>query len=194
MSGIDKIIEQINVDSENEVNSIISKAEADAKQILNKTDEKLKAEINSLVQQSESECKNVIERAESAGNLIKKQALLRVKQQIINETVSMAHTKLLNLGNEEYFNLIIQMIEKYSTDEKGEILFNQNDINRMPKLFSLKITKASKGSLKLSSKPVNIDGGFILSYGGVEENCSFKALFEGNSEMLQDKVNSLLFS
>lgn len=194
MSGIDKIIEQINVDSENEVNSIISKAEADAKQILNKADEKLKAEINSLVQQSESECKNVIERAESTGNLIKKQALLRAKQQIINETVSMAHTKLLNLGNEEYFNLIIQMIEKYSTDEKGEILFNQNDLNRMPKLFSLKITKASKGSLKLSGKPVNIDGGFILSYGGVEENCSFKALFEGNSEMLQDKVNSLLFS
>lgn len=60
MSGIDKIIEQINVDSENEVNSIISKAEADAKQILNKADEKLKAEINSLVQQSESECKMLL--------------------------------------------------------------------------------------------------------------------------------------
>ena len=37
------------------------------------------------------------------------------------------------------------------------------------------------------------DGGFILSYGGVDQNCSVSALFEEGAETLQDKIQTLLF-
>jgi len=194
MSGIDKIIEQINVDSKNEIDSINAEASSNAKAILDNANMQAEKQAAELRMQCEAQCKNVIERAESAGNLTKKRALLKAKQQLINETISMAHNKLLSLSDDEYFMLIAKMIEKYSDSQKGEIMFNQRDLDRMPTLFTLKITKASRGNLKLCNKPVNIDGGFILSYGGIEENCSFKALFEGNNEMLQDKANSLLFS
>ena len=35
--------------------------------------------------------------------------------------------------------------------------------------------------------------GFILTYDGIEENCSFNALFETNIEILQDQIQRLLF-
>ena len=37
-----------------------------------------------------------------------------------------------------------------------------------------------------------MDGGFVLTYGGIEENCTIKALFDAKREELSDKVNRQL--
>ena len=44
----------------------------------------------------------------------------------------------------------------------------------------------------MAKQPRPIDGGFILVYGGVEENCSIEALFYAEQERLQDKVQAFL--
>ena len=38
-----------------------------------------------------------------------------------------------------------------------------------------------------------IRGGFVLLYGGIEENCTFKAMFDSKKGELSDKVHVLLF-
>jgi V/A-type H+-transporting ATPase subunit E len=48
-------------------------------------------------------------------------------------------------------------------------------------------------SLTLSEKTAAIDGGFLLIYGEIEENCSFDALFSASRENMQDQVNAFLF-
>ena len=48
-------------------------------------------------------------------------------------------------------------------------------------------------ALRVSNGNCDIDGGFILIYGGIEENCSFRAMLDANREHLADKVNELLF-
>ena len=42
--------------------------------------------------------------------------------------------------------------------------------------------------------PDGMDGGFILIYGGIEENCTIKALFDAKRDELSDKVNRQLFT
>ena len=39
-----------------------------------------------------------------------------------------------------------------------------------------------------------MDGGFVLLYGGIEENCTVRALFDARREALQDQVHALLFA
>ena len=39
-----------------------------------------------------------------------------------------------------------------------------------------------------------MEGGFVLVYGGVEQNCSFAALFDAARDSLQDKLHALLFA
>ena len=57
------------------------------------------------------------------------------------------------------------------------------------------ITAAGKGgSLTLSKEQRTLDGGFILIYGGIEENCTIRALFDARRETLQDQVHGLLFA
>ena len=42
-------------------------------------------------------------------------------------------------------------------------------------------------------EPCAIDGGFVLIYGGMEENCSFSALFDANREDFLDAAKAVLF-
>ena len=67
----------------------------------------------------------------------------------------------------------------------------------LPKGFEDTLNQAlaeKGGRLTVSGQAAAIDGGFILSYGGIEENCSFEALFDSAKETLQDKVQELLFA
>ena len=45
----------------------------------------------------------------------------------------------------------------------------------------------------MSEKAKEMDGGFILVYGGVEENCTIRAMFDANRDHLSDKVHEVLF-
>ena len=66
----------------------------------------------------------------------------------------------------------------------------------MPEGFSGRIrtiAAAKGGSLTLSDEPLEADGGFLLVYGGIEENCTLKAVFSAKREELSDQVNRMLF-
>ena len=57
-----------------------------------------------------------------------------------------------------------------------------------------KIASRAGGSLSFDSKPAPIESGFILSYGGIEENCSLKSIFAANKDQIQDTAMKVLFS
>ena len=65
----------------------------------------------------------------------------------------------------------------------------------MPSDFEEKIIAAAaeKGGSLVLSKERSIEDGFILVYGGIEENCTLKALLDAKKDELQDKVNEILF-
>ena len=76
-------------------------------------------------------------------------------------------------------------------------MFSEYDLKRIPNDFEKNLENTLKdiknAALTISKEAAPIDGGFILVYGDIEENCSFKALFNNAKEELQDKVNAFLF-
>lgn len=195
MSGLDRILQQIKSDSEQAVAKIKAEAEKTVAANQAATADETEREIAKIKQQTKLGCIEIIKRAQSSAVLIKKQTLLAAKQRIIAEMISSAHDKLLSLPDDEYFELIEKLISIYAHNgEKGVIAFNERDIQRMPKLYKAKLALVSQGNLKLSGSSANIDGGFVLIYGGIEENCSFEAIFREKHDALVDKVGSMLFS
>ena len=107
-----------------------------------------------------------------------------------------SYDRLLNMEDSQYFSLVEKMVDRFALAKSGEICFSNKDLGRMPADFEEKIRKAAArrgGELSLSKKSCPIDGGFILVYGGVEENCSFKALLNAQRDELSDRIHSLLF-
>ena len=56
-----------------------------------------------------------------------------------------------------------------------------------------KLAAEKGGSLTIGEESADIENGFILRYGGVDENCSLSSLFAEKKDMLQDLVSRTLW-
>lgn len=193
MAGIDKIIRQIEDDTKAVCDDMILKARAKSDDIL--TDAKVQADkiAADAKQKTAAKITDIEKRGESSADLEERKVALYTKQSIISDMLNIGLENAKNLPDGEYFALILKMIGKNSQPNDGEIIFGKKDLDRLPKGYLTEINSVSKGKLTLSDKAAAIDAGFILSYGGIEENCSFDSIFMSEAENLSDRAGKLLF-
>ncbi|MDF2950855.1 MAG: hypothetical protein K0S18_438 [Anaerocolumna sp.] len=197
MTGLEKIIKHIEDDAAAISKSILSEAESKAQEIVSAAKaegEKKRAEIT---ERSKLEVEASLSRAESAALLREKKIILNTKQEIIEDVITKAKESLEKLPEKEYFDVIINMVKKNALNKAGYIVFSKKDKGRLAENFQDVINEVLAGNsgatLTISEETKEIDGGFILIYGDIEENCSFDALFLAARESLQDKVSKVLF-
>lgn len=197
MTGLEKILKAIDDQAQTGADTIIDEANKAAEEILKAAKLEAEKKCVQIAEKSNSDLQGTISRAESAATLQEKKILLEAKQQIISNMIMKARNSLENLADSEFIEIILQMVKKYAHNKKGNIVFTAKDKNRLPNDFEdkMKVVLSDKPEavLTVSEVTVNIDGGFLLKYGDVEENCSFDAIFSAAKESLQDKVNTLLF-
>lgn len=197
MTGLDKILKQIQTESDAKVNEIISAANQKADEIVSAANESAQNTAAQILEKADKDAAALCSRAESANAINMKNSILLKKQELIKTAVENARKYLCDLPEKEYFEVILKMVKKYAPEKNGVIMFNKTDLARLPQGFENEINKAlgsDSAALKISDTAVDIDGGFVLGYGGVEENCGFKALFESAADELSDKAYTLLFS
>lgn len=190
MTGLEKILGEIERESEEKVSLIISQAKERAEEIIAAAREEAKTEAEHIEERAENRAMDILSRAKSAGELYAKKAILLKKREIVEDVISKAKEKLISLPDGEYFEVMGKMLEKFAHKEEGEILLSQKDIKRMPADFS-EILKA-KG-LTVSDKTLNEVGGFVLIYGDIEEKCTFDAVFESEKDRFTDIVLKTVF-
>ena len=193
MAGIDKMIRQIEDDTKAVCDDVIATAEHKAEKILSEARDQADVITLSGKKKIAAHVADIEKRGASSADLEERKISLYTKQSIINDMLKIGLDSAKNLPDDEYFELILKMVEKNSQPQDGVILFGKKDLDRLPAGFIGKINSVSKGKLSLSDKAASISAGFILSYGGIEENCSFDAIFLSESENLSDRAGRLLF-
>ena len=196
MTGLEKITSEIKADADKSVAAIIDKANADASAILagaEKEAAEAVAKINHDVSVRLSASKST---AESAAALRKRRLILEEKQKLIGEVIEEAKNLIYALPDDVYFEKILKLAEKNVNPAEGTIIFNAKDLSRLPADFETKlnvVAVAKGGKLTVSKETRPIDGGFVLLYEGIDQNCSITSLFETHVESVQDKIQKLLF-
>ncbi len=190
MNGLDKIIEEIAADAKTAAEKTVGEARTAAKRVIDRAKTEADAIRAEAKEKAELEYERVITRAQSTGEITKKSALLREKQQIIDGILKDAHIKLVGLDDKAYFEFMTKLLNKYASNGKGELILSKKDLSRLTDGFK---AAAEKKGLTISDTTRAIDGGFILSYGDIEENCSIEALMESERDTLHDTVNGFLF-
>ena len=193
MSGIDVIISQIEQDTQAVCEKIIAEAQAKADKILAEARDQAQSVAAAGKEKTAARVADIKKRGESAADLEEKRVMLCTKQDIIATMLKNGLDDAKNLPDNEYFALIVQMVEKYSQPEDGIICFGRRDKERMPDDLPERVNSAAKGRLTLAVEDADIDAGFILKYGGIEQNCSFDAIFASEAETLSDRAGKLLF-
>lgn len=196
MSGLDKMKARILEEAQNSANEIIDKANADADAAVQAAKESAEAEAAKIMECAEHDAADYGVRVASSMDMQRKQAMLAAKQEVISSVLEAAYNAVMNLDDTKYFEMLEKLLEKYALPEAGVISFSAKDLGRMPAGFPDKVRNialSKGGSLTVSEKPEKMDGGFLLVYGGIEENCTISAVFASRREELSDQVNRLLF-
>ena len=197
MTGLEKIIQQIEEEARASADAVVGEAEERAKDTAAQAEETCRKIEEEARVQAQAVREDVLKKSRSAAQTERKRQLLAAKQQVIGRIMDEALASLLALPDEEYFALIARLIGTYAHEGDGEIRFNKKDRERMPAGFARTVSEAAAargGRLAVSDETCGIDGGFVLVYGGIEENCSFEAMFAAQREKLQDQVHALLFA
>ena len=204
MTGLEKILTQIGDEAAAGAKLKLDEAQRAADEITAAARQKGEKQAAAIAESSRLAAGDARANAESAAALLKRKELLKVKQELISEVIAKAKERLLALPDDEYFDVILKMVSKFSLPGKGTIIFNKRDLARMPLSFAVKLEAAAilRGGILVPSKETrDIDGGFVLCYDddshtegySIEQNCSIEAMFYSAREILQDKVNEALF-
>lgn len=195
--GLENILSCIDQEAVEESENIINEAKTRADNILAKAHEFAKKESELIIKNTEKKVNLILKRAETKAFLQERELNLKSKHEMVCFIIDEAKKVLYNLPDEEYFSLIFKLCKKYFKPSKCKMIFSAADLNRITNTIREKILKLADDvgtKIEISDKTRNIDGGFILSYGDVEENCSFESLIESNFDLLCDKINEILFS
>ena len=194
MAGVERIVDQILEKAKQDSDAILAQAEADAEKILEVATAEANAEAGKITSKANAAAELTASRTISAIDLKKSQAMLAAKQEIIADVLDKAYEKLNSLDDDAYFEMIYKLVAAYAQKGEGEIRLSKKDLARIPNDFESKIKTASADTegLKLSDKAADIENGFILVYGDIEENCSLKGLFDAKHNELTDLINKVI--
>ena len=165
-------------------------------QILEEAKAEMLKSVESISQKSKIDVANYQDRVKSSLDLQKRNKILQAKQDLIHEILDKAYEKLEHMETGEYFEIILKLVEKYALAQDGMICFGKADLERMPEGFREKVKQAAAakgGALSLSEEGRNIKNGFVLVYGGIEENCTLRAIFDAKKDEMADQIHRLLF-
>ena len=197
MTGLEKITSRILEDAQVTAQVKLEVAEAQSAEIISDAGLLAERTAREMRQRVGEECAALIENANATAVFERRKFLLTKKQEMLARLIAAAGEKLRTLPDGEYFELLERMGEKRLHPGKGTLFLSAGDLGRLPGDFVRKLEAlagARGGEVTLAEKPAEIDGGFILAYEGIEENCSFEALIYAARESLLDKIGAELFS
>lgn len=197
MTGLEKMQSQILEEAKAAADNKIAEAKAKASEITSQAEEEAAKISETIAHKSEIEVANYKDRVVSSGDLQRRTKILAAKQEVIAEVLDKAYQSLTTMNEDEYFAMLLKMLDKYVLPESGEIFFSQADLTRMSAGFEAEVTKKAAdkgGSLTISKEGRKIENGFVLAYGGIEENCTLQAMFDAKRDELSDKVQRILFA
>lgn len=197
MSGLDKMKSQILDEANHSAEAKIAEAKAKAEEIVREAKAKAEEEADKISQKSAAAAATYAERVKSSCDMQRKKAVLQAKQELISSVLEKAQMQILTMETTAYFDMIREMLKKYVQPEAGTIRFSEKDLERMPEGFEQEIRDIARekgGSLAVETEPAKLEGGFILVYGGIEENCTIGAMFEAKRDELSDCVHKVMFA
>ncbi len=195
MTGLESILKDIEQESAKATGAILDEAKAKASEIIAAARKEIKGEIDQIQRDSDRRVADMASNGEFAVRLHERQSLLSEKQTMIKEVLDTALQQAKDLPDGAYFDLLIKIASVNAHEGEGEILLNEKDAKRAPSDFESKVNAALSSGKKLTVSKANaeIQSGFLLRYGDIEENCSFEEILSAKRDELTDTVRQILF-
>ncbi len=192
MSSGDKILSVIRQESEEKI-AVIT---ADADKVYTEMTQEAKKQAEEIrhggEHKIELQAENLLKAYKSKAELERRNAVLKAKRNEIEKAIRHIHDYMLALEDKKYFELVMKFASSLA-EKNGTVYFNSRDLKRLPKDIVKKFSDCGV-KVQVAEKPCDdIDGGFILRNGDIEENMSFSSILIEKREELEDMISRELF-
>ena len=195
------------MEAEQVVEKILSDARAEAEKIKNQAQEKEAAEQAKLDEQlaeykkqTEILAQNAAKTKElhllSAARMEIAKEFLAEKRRILDEVFAQARKLLLNLPDDQYRQLMTNLMLKAVETGDEEVIVDENESRIDQELINQvneQLRSNGKGNLRLSDQRQGLGGGFILRRGKIKNNVSFEVLLAQARRELEIELAKELF-
>jgi len=185
VSGLDKVIKKIQSDAEAKAVSIIREAEAAADKAKQEIIDKANKDAARILTEAELAATRLKEQIKSGNSLEIRNKKLAAKQKVIDKVFADALTALIGISQAEF--------EKFVASYCKDAVIKDGDQIILPEKYKSADVKKINPKLTVYTGNRNINGGFILISGGVEQNNTFAALLDYYRNDLEPLVISKLF-
>lgn len=196
MSGLDEILNIIDEQRIQNEESIIGAANQKAAAIRSEGEQKAQKVYSEQLEKGQTDAKRDFVNACASVDSDMKRKVLDSKVKLIDSAIEATLERLAKLPEDEYFAMLKRLAEQKLRKGSGLISLSANDLKRLPADFETDIRSSAEklgGTLEISKKPADISDGFILSYGLISENCSFRAIIESERDEVRDTAAAKLF-
>lgn len=194
MANMDKIINDIILEAKADAQKIIDEANTDADRLAANTRNECGRIHDEAKKQAQLKVEKLRKRMDSARASRRREALLKARHDIIESEITKVCSSLSDISADEYYNIILKLLTSVMHDGKCVIYFPPAE--KLPSSVSDKISQlAAEKSCEytVSHDREDVQNGFILVYGGIEENYTFNALIEAKRSELYDTAAQILF-
>ena len=194
MSGLDRIIEKINADSLASCREITDQAQKRAQDIVSDADERAEQVYAEILADAEKKAQSIMTMSEANVSGIARRAELSAKVEAVDAAIEAAYDAMCDMGADAYCAALEKPAVRNAGKGEGELRLSKRDLDRVPSGFADRINAVlTDGSVKLSGQSADIDNGFILVYGDIEINCTFRALINEQKDIVREKVCGVIF-
>jgi len=196
---VEKIVERILQEAEEEAQEIEREAQAEIERIRAGEAEQVKGIEEEASVRAEEAAREERRRRLSAADLELRKRLLAEKQGLIDRAFDRAMGKLVDMDAETYGEQIQQLLLTAADVGDEEVIISSRDEGRITRHLldranEVLASQGRKGELKLSEERRDLIGGFVLRRGRRETNCSLESLFASGRDVLEPIVAEQLFS
>lgn len=193
MSALDNLTAKIIADSQAEAASIISAANAQAEQIEAAAAENAQREKEHILAEAKTDAAREEDQIVVGKTLEMRDANLRAKQDVLDKVFAIALERLNAMDKNEYFAFLAAQLSRMDLDGEEILLPEKYGVTNIDELNQALKDAGKKGNLVLSGSERKINGGFVLSKNGIEQNNTFEALVEFYRYELESEVISTLY-
>ena len=195
MAGIDDILNMIELQQQQTENTIVTAANRKAASIAQESKENAENAFNDSLKSSKERLAQSYDNAIASIDAEMKRKVLACKVQCIDTVIEKTLQKLDKLPDKEYFGVLEKILANKLRTGDGVLSLSKRDLARAGDFGKKAADLARKagGTVKLSDTAADIENGFILTYGLISENCSFRAIMEAEREDVRDTAAKALF-
>lgn len=192
MNSSKVILDKIINDSNAIINDNLSKANAQADEIIAKETALQEERIKQFEGGLKASYDEIIRRSVVVSNLDAKKITMDARAKAIDNLFEKAKEQLVNLDKKKYLAIVQSLIAKYAEDGDS-VIISAVDKDRITQKFIDDTAKKLAIKLTLSKEVGNFNGGLVLAGKNSDKNLTFDMELQSIREECETQIANLLF-